>query len=170
MTLGAEFSPAPVAIAARSIWERVAIAIATADAHSGDPMHRLNVGYFADRVLASWCKRFAPGLLQNPSSNYAEVEQAPSIKWDLLLQALRPPEPRRSILDSETPDEAVRADEAAVAASVRSVRAELLKEVRHLAEQAAAAHDSLAAKHPSGPDKVKADAIRRFAEVFLPNA
>ena len=39
--------------------------------------------------------------------------------------------------------------------------------VRESMEKIARAHDDLAKKYPSGPDKVKAETLRRFAEVFL---
>lgn len=39
--------------------------------------------------------------------------------------------------------------------------------VRESMEKIARAHDELAKEHPGGPDKAKAESLRRFAEVFL---
>lgn len=49
----------------------------------------------------------------------------------------------------------------------KQVETETLAKARMLAEQAAKGHDDLAAIRPGGSDKIKADAIRRFADVFL---
>lgn len=49
----------------------------------------------------------------------------------------------------------------------KQIRDEVMAEARALAEKAAKGHDELAARYPGGPDKIKADAIRRFADVFL---
>lgn len=40
-------------------------------------------------------------------------------------------------------------------------------EVRDLIERAAVGHDKLAQDHPQGPDRHKADALRRFSQLFL---
>lgn len=49
----------------------------------------------------------------------------------------------------------------------KQVRDEVMAEARALAEKAAKGHDELAAQYPNSPDKIKAQAIRRFADVFL---
>lgn len=49
----------------------------------------------------------------------------------------------------------------------KQLREEIMAEARALAEKAAKGHDELAAKYPSSNDRIKADAIRRFADVFL---
>lgn len=49
-----------------------------------------------------------------------------------------------------------------------AARAEERAAARVLIEKEAKAHDELAEKIPSGPDRMKAATLRRFAEVFLP--
>lgn len=42
-----------------------------------------------------------------------------------------------------------------------------VSELRATIERVAKAHDELATKYPNSPDRVKAETLRRFAEVFL---
>lgn len=54
------------------------------------------------------------------------------------------------------------------ALGIVGVRAETITEVKVLVEKVAKSHDELAARHPSGPDRMKAQTLRQFADLFLP--
>jgi hypothetical protein len=41
-------------------------------------------------------------------------------------------------------------------------------DIQSLIEKVAKTHDDMAQRHPSGPDRIKAEGLRRFAEVWLP--
>lgn len=54
--------------------------------------------------------------------------------------------------------------------AVRCAVGDRYSEARRLVEKAALAHDALAHQYPSSSDKLKAETLRRFAEVFMPTS